>query len=98
MTTSACSDFKFNLTGSSWQTAFHWSFKANSTPSNLLVNGSTLAAVEGILKHAVGNITHERNDCDRPDRVSRVPSMTAAPTSARTFAPMRPAAAPTATT
>ncbi len=67
---SACSDPKYNRTGSSWRTTFHWSFKANSTPSSLLVNGTTIADVERVLKHAVGNITHERNDCDRADHVS----------------------------
>jgi Matrixin len=67
--TTACGDPKFNLTGSSWREAFHWSFKSSSTPSNLLAT-STISGVEAVLKHAIGNITHERNDCDRVDHVS----------------------------
>jgi hypothetical protein len=66
---SACTDPKYNLTGSRWQTSFHWSFKSSSTPSSLLAV-ATLSQVEAVLKHAVGNITHERNDCGVADHVS----------------------------
>jgi hypothetical protein len=66
----ACSDPKYTLTGSAWRSPFHWSFKASSTPINLAEGPGGVAAVEATLKHAVGNITHERNDCGRPDTVS----------------------------
>jgi hypothetical protein len=66
----ACSDPKYTLTGSAWRSPFHWSFKASSTPINLVESPGGVAAVEAVLKHAVGNITHERNDCGRPDTVS----------------------------
>jgi Matrixin len=61
----ACSDSKYKRTGTYWHSPFHWSFRAASTPTGL-----KQADVEATLKHAVGNITHERNDCGRSDNVS----------------------------
>jgi hypothetical protein len=61
----ACSDSQRKVFSSWWHTTFRWSFKASTRPSNL-----TAATAAGQLKHAVRNITTERNDCGRPDRVS----------------------------
>ena len=49
----------------SWKQTLRWSYKSSTTPSYL-----TTAAVVQVLKRAFNNITMERNDCGRTDKVS----------------------------
>jgi hypothetical protein len=60
-----CSDSKYNLIGPRWKQTLRWSFKSSTTPSAV-----TTTAVVQVLKRAFNNITLERNDCARIDRVS----------------------------
>jgi hypothetical protein len=60
-----CTDTKYNLFGVHWTTGLRWSFKSSTTPSYL-----NAADVATVLKRGFGNITNERNDCGRTDRVS----------------------------
>jgi Matrixin len=60
-----CSDSKYNLIGPKWKQTLRWSYRSSTTPSYL-----TTAAVVTVLKRAFNNMTMERNDCGRIDRVS----------------------------
>ena len=60
-----CNDSAHNSEGARQTKTYKWSFKAASTPSGL--NKSGVAAA---LKKSFNNITHEHNDCGRPDHVS----------------------------
>jgi len=60
-----CSDSKYNLIGPKWKSTLKWSYKSSTTPSYL-----TTSQVVQVLKRAFNNITMERNDCGRIDRVS----------------------------
>jgi hypothetical protein len=62
-----CSDSRYNLIngGPKWKSALRWSYKSSTTPSYL-----TTTQVVQVLKRAINNITMERNDCGRADRVS----------------------------
>ncbi len=62
---SACSDRAYKLNSSWWHSTYRWWFRATTTPSYM-----TRAAATNALKRAVGNITHERNNCGRADHVS----------------------------
>lgn len=64
-----CSDGKYNLIGPKWKQTLRWSYKSSTTPSYL-----TTASVVQVLKRAFNNITLERNDCGRVDRVSATSS------------------------
>lgn len=64
-TSSACKDGMHRETGFRWTRPWAWRFRANSTPSGL---GRAKATSD--LRAAVRSITHARNDCGRPDRVS----------------------------
>lgn len=65
----ACADGQYNLNPSKWHTTYRWWFRARSTP-----NGMRKTSALNALKQAVGNITHERNDCGRLDHVSATSS------------------------
>jgi hypothetical protein len=60
-----CSDSKYNLIGPKWKQTLRWRYKSSTTPSTF-----TTADVVQVLKRAFNNITLERNDCGRVDRVS----------------------------
>jgi hypothetical protein len=60
-----CLDSKYNLIGPKWKSTLKWSYKSSTTPAGL-----TTAAVLQVLKRAFNNMTNERNDCGRADRVS----------------------------
>jgi matrixin len=60
-----CSDSKYNLIGPKWKSTLKWSYKSSTTPSYL-----TTSQVVQVLKRAFNNITMQRNDCGRADRVS----------------------------
>jgi hypothetical protein len=62
---SPCRDAKYNLTGKHWNKAYHWQFRAASTPRSI-PQSRVLAA----LRRAASNITGAHNDCALPDRVS----------------------------
>lgn len=61
----ACSDPARSVSNSWWHHTLHWTFKASSAPANLGVS-----TAETQLRRSMRNITDERNDCGRPDRVS----------------------------
>jgi hypothetical protein len=51
--------------GGVWTHTVHWTFNAGSTPGGLSVDGA-----ENALVRSWDNITRERNDCGRADKVS----------------------------
>ena len=67
----ACSDTKYHLIDGSprWTSTLRWSYKSSTTPSYL-----TTTQVVQVLKRAFNNITLERNNCGRTDRVSATSS------------------------
>jgi len=60
-----CSDHAFSLIGGLWSHTVHWTFNAGSTPA-----GQNVDNVEAALVRSFDNITKERNDCGRADKVS----------------------------
>ena len=70
-----CSDTKYNLIGPKWKSTLKWAYKSSTTPAGL-----TTSAVLTVLKRAFNNITTERNDCGRTDRVSATSSYLGATT------------------
>jgi hypothetical protein len=60
-----CSDSKYNLIGPRWKQTLRWSYKSSTTPLSMAT-----ADVVQVLKRAFNNITLERNDCGRVDKVS----------------------------
>jgi hypothetical protein len=61
----ACTDGAFELEGFAWDKPYFWYFNRTSTP-----DGYDPDAVLPVLKAAFDNVTSERNDCGRPDRIA----------------------------